>query len=70
MLPKMLKKAGITREDKIALLFDPSSPLIETHTFFRNKAFIESLQVRNFTNLKEAVAWLKSDTESPDIKIK
>jgi hypothetical protein len=68
MLPKMLKDSGITCEDTIALLFDDSSPLIETHTFFRNKAFLESLHVRNFTNQKEAINWLKSDTGLPDSK--
>ena len=70
MLPKLLKDAGLTSDDKIALLFDASSPLTDTHTFFRNTAFIESLNVRNFTDKKKTIAWLKSTTESPNAKRK
>jgi len=68
MLPKMLKEAGINNEDKIALLFGSSSSMEDTHTFFKNRAFIESLNVRNFTDQKKAIAWLTTDTEPADIK--
>ena len=70
MLPRMLKDSGVTSKDKIALLFDASSPLIDTHTFFRDTSVIESLNVRNFTEKKEAIAWLKSKNKSPDNKSK
>jgi hypothetical protein len=61
-LPRMLKQIGVAAQDKIALVFDPSSPISESFSFFRDSAFLESLQVRNFTDPDEAIAWLKSDS--------
>jgi hypothetical protein len=61
-LPGMLKQAGVTAEDKIAVVFDPSSPLSDKFSFFKDVSFIESLQVRLFTDPKEATAWLKSNS--------
>ena len=60
-LPGMLKQIGVAAQDKIALVFDPSSPISESFSFFRDSAFIESLQVRIFTDPDEAIAWLKTD---------
>jgi hypothetical protein len=60
-MPKMLKQIGVTSEDRIAIVFDPTSPMSDAFSFFRNTSFLESLQVRNFTDPDEAIAWLKSD---------
>jgi hypothetical protein len=35
----------------------------DAFSFFRNTSFLESLQVRNFTDPDEAIAWLKSEKE-------
>jgi hypothetical protein len=60
-MPRMLKQIGVTPEDKIAIVFDPASPMSDSFDFFRNASFLESLQVKIFTNPDEAVAWLKSE---------
>ncbi len=62
MLPEMLKEAGITAEDKMALVYEATSPLKDTHTFFRNTSIIHSLRVQIFTSIAEAKAWLSSET--------
>jgi hypothetical protein len=61
MLPSMLKQAGMTAEDKMSLVYESSSLLKDTHKFFRDVAYLASLQVRLFTETDEAVAWLKSN---------
>ncbi len=60
MLPDMLKQAGLTGEDRMALVYESSSPLKDTHKFFRDVAFLASLQVKLFTEINEAIAWLTS----------
>ena len=60
-LPEMFKQAGLTSEDRMALVYESSSPLKNTHKFFRDVAFLASLQVRLFTDIDEAIAWLKAD---------
>jgi hypothetical protein len=59
-LPGMLKQIGVDAQDKIALVFDPSSPISESFSFFRDSAFLESLRVRNFTDPDKAIAWLET----------
>jgi len=61
-LPLMLKEVGVTGEDKMAILFDPSgqAQMIDSFSFFRDSAILKSLQVRLFTNSEEAITWLKS----------
>ena len=59
-LPKQLKEIGIGPEYKIAAIHDPSSPKSDEFTFFTNVATLTSLQVQQFSNKKEAIAWLKS----------
>lgn len=61
--PRMLKQIGVTPEDGIAIVFDPTSPISDAFPFFRNSAFLESLSVKLFTDADEAIAWLKSEKE-------
>jgi hypothetical protein len=56
MLPGMLKQVGITAEDRLALLYESSSPLKKTHQFFKDVSYLASIQVRLFTEIDEAVA--------------
>jgi len=60
-LPKMLKELGVGPDLRIAAIHDPSSPKAGEFTFFRNVATIMSLQVQQFSDRKEAIAWLKSE---------
>jgi hypothetical protein len=60
-LPGMLKQIGVTAEDIMAVVYNPSSQMSESFSFFKNASFLESLQVKIFTNSDEAVAWLKSE---------
>ncbi|MGA2171638.1 MAG: hypothetical protein ABSG82_01315 [Sedimentisphaerales bacterium] len=59
-MPRMLKQIGVTPEDRIAIVFNPTSPISNAFQFFRNSAFIQSLQVRIFIDPDEAITWLKS----------
>ena len=59
-LPKMLKELGVGPDLRIAAIHNPSSPKAGEFTFFRNVATIMSLQVEQFSDRKEAIAWLKS----------
>ena len=63
-LPDMLKEAGVTAEDRMALVYESSSPLKDTYKFFRDVAYIASFNIKIFTDIDEAVAWLKSDGKS------
>jgi len=58
-LPKMLKQIGVTSQDKVAIVFDPASPISNTFKFFRDASFLASLQLQIFTDKNEAIAWLK-----------
>ena len=58
-LPKTLKELGVGPDMRIAAIFDPSSPKASEYIFFRNVATIMSLQVEQFSDRKEAIAWLK-----------
>jgi hypothetical protein len=60
-VPRMLKQIGVTPEDKIAIVFDPASPMSGSFDFFRNTSFLESLLVKLFSSPDEAIAWLKSE---------
>jgi hypothetical protein len=59
-IPRMLKEIGVTSEDKVAIVFDPASPLSNTFKFFRDAAFLASLQSRIFPDNDIAMAWLKA----------
>jgi hypothetical protein len=59
-IPKMLKQIGVTSEDKVAVVFDPASPISNAFKFFRDASFLASLQLQIFTEKDEAIAWLKS----------
>jgi hypothetical protein len=58
-LPGMLKQIGITSQDKIAVVFNPASPMSGTFAFFKDASFLESLSVKLFTDPADAIAWLK-----------
>ena len=60
-LPKLMRKqCAVGPQFRIAGLYDESSPYIKEFTFFKNAAYIESINVRYFTNKDDAIAWLKS----------
>lgn len=63
-LPKLFKEIGIGPEYKVAILFDPTSPRSGNFTFFQNVSIISSLQFRVFSELAEAIEWLKTETET------
>lgn len=60
--PGMLKQIGVTSRDKMAMLFDPASPISGAVKFFRDAAFLASLQLMIFSDKSEAIEWLKSDS--------
>jgi hypothetical protein len=59
-LPVMFKDTGVGVEDKITVLFNPSSPKSGLFLFFQNVSFLGSLQFKMFPDKDKAVAWLKS----------
>ena len=65
-LSEVLKQAGVTPEDKMAVLFDVSSPLKNNLVFFGNVAIIKSLKIKPFTDKKTALEWLNQEpAENP-----
>jgi len=62
-LPKLFKDIGIGPEYKVAILFDPASSRSSNFTFFENISIISSLQFRVFSELAEAIKWLKTKDE-------
>jgi hypothetical protein len=62
-IPVMLKEIGVTSEDKVAIVFNPKSPLSNTFKFFGDAAFIAFLQLRIFSDKAEAIEWLKTENE-------
>ena len=62
-IPEMLKQIGVTPQDKVAMLFDPASPISDAVKFFRDAAFLASLQLRIFSDKDKAIAWLKAENE-------
>jgi hypothetical protein len=60
-LPRLMRKeCGVGPEFRIAGLYDESSRYSKEFTFFKNAAYLESINVRYFTNKDDAIAWLKS----------
>jgi hypothetical protein len=59
-LPKLLKELGLGKEDKLAVLINPSSRYSKVLKFFENVSRLASLQVQHFTDLEKALNWLKS----------
>jgi len=58
-MPKVLKDLGVGPGWKLAGLHDPKSPKSDEFEFFKNAAFLSSIQVRHFADKDEAIAWLK-----------
>jgi hypothetical protein len=63
-IPKMLKEIGVTSEDKVAIVFNPASPINNAVKFFRDAAFLASLQLLIFSDENKAIEWLKTKTET------
>jgi hypothetical protein len=63
-LPKLFREIGIGPEYRVAILFDPASPRSGNFTFFENVSIISSLQFRVFSQLAEAIGWLKAENET------
>ena len=65
-MPEVLKQAGVTPEDKMAVLFDFSSTLKNNFVFFGNVALIKSLRIKPFADKKSALEWLNQEpAENP-----
>ena len=65
-LPEILKQAGVTPEDKMAVLFDFSSTRKNNFVFFGNVALLKSLRIRPFADKKTAFEWLNEEpAENP-----
>jgi hypothetical protein len=62
-IPAMLKQIGITSRDKVAMVFDPASPISDAVKFFKDAAFIASLQLQIFSDKDKAIEWLKAENE-------
>jgi hypothetical protein len=60
-MPNLFKEAGLTPADKMAVLFDFSSPMKKNFAFFGNVTSLRSFKVQPFADKDEAIAWLKSD---------
>jgi hypothetical protein len=67
-LPKLFREIGIGPEYKVAILFDPESHRSGNFTFFENVSIISSLQFRVFSELAKAIEWLKTETETKQLK--
>jgi hypothetical protein len=61
-IPGMLKQIGVTSQDKVAMVFDPASPISDAVKFFRDTAFLASLQLRIFSDKNKAITWLKASS--------
>ncbi len=59
-LPKLLSEIGVGPEFKIASVYDPTSPHAHEFKFFNDVANLLSIKVKQFEDLDEALAWLKS----------
>ncbi len=59
-LPDMFKALGFGPEDKMAILFSSDSAKNSLFKFFQNVFYLNSLQIRVFTDPNEATAWLKA----------
>jgi hypothetical protein len=59
-LPKVLKDAGLGPEYKLAAVHDKTSPHFDDFKFFKNTASLNSIQVEIFSDINEAITWLKS----------
>jgi hypothetical protein len=67
-IPGMLKEIGVTSEDKVAIVFDQASPISNAVKFFRDAAFLASLQLRIFPDNDIAMAWLKAGSPAKSRK--
>ena len=59
-MPRVLIECGATSEHKFAALHNPPPPHDIGFTFFMDTAAMDSLEVRQFFNEDEALAWLRS----------
>jgi hypothetical protein len=59
-LPKVLIDAGLGPGYKLAAVHDKTSPRFDDFKFFKNAASLNSIQVDIFSDINEAITWLKS----------
>lgn len=57
-LPGMLRDIGVDPQDKIAVLFSPGLLKDDLFSFLQNVAYLNSLQLKVFTDRDEAIDWL------------
>ena len=55
----MFMKIGFDFKDKMAILINPDSSNKPLLSFLQNVFFLSSLQIKLFSDLEEATAWLK-----------
>jgi hypothetical protein len=59
-LPKFMREeCGVGPEYRIAAVYDESSPHNSEFSFFKNAAFLASINVKYFPEKEDAIAWLK-----------
>ena len=59
-LPEVLERMGFGKRDRAAVLYCERSPKAEDFRFFENTAINRGFDVRLFTDLDQAVDWLRS----------
>ncbi len=57
-LPEMFRQIGMTDEDRIAVLYDPSAPHSSEFKFLENVSVLASLRLKLFSDKDKAIAWL------------
>jgi hypothetical protein len=59
-LPGILREIGMTAEDRVAILYNPSAPHSSDYKFLENVSRLASLQLEIFPDKEEALAWLRN----------
>jgi len=64
-IPDMVKKMGAGPEDKVAVLYNASSPKIGLLNFLQNALYLKAIRMKIFPEPEKAIAWLSYDDSSP-----
>jgi hypothetical protein len=59
-LPDMLEHMGLGRRDRAAVVYTKSAPKAEDFRFFETTAINRGFSIRLFTDLDQAITWLRS----------
>lgn len=59
-LPDVLGRMGLGKRDRAAVVYSERAPKAEDFRFFENTAINRGFDVRLFTDLNQAVDWLRS----------